>query len=193
MSTEPIYSPRQCAEDLHRILARCGGNLAQAEEEALPYLRRLLAHPDLFGIGVKRDGNHTPNSFWLYFDHDLQVMTAQMPRNTAVPTHNHGTWEVVGVYRGAIKYRQYERLDDGSKPYYSELRAIEDRIMYPGDVSICPPPPHDIHGFTALTDDTHIVAIVGGPYAPVRQYHNPAEGYYVEQGSQEWRLSRDRK
>ena len=82
----------------------------------------------------------------------------------------------------------YERLDDGSRRYYSELRVVDDRIMTPPEVSICPPPPHDIHGFTALTDDTIIVAVVGGPYAPVREYCRPAERYHIERHQQAWRL-----
>jgi predicted metal-dependent enzyme (double-stranded beta helix superfamily) len=182
------YSIRQCAQDLIRLLAANQNNLAKAEQEAIPYLQRLMERPDLFELGVKREGNHTGESLWLYYDYDLSIMTARMPKGTAVPVHNHGTWEVVGVYRGAIKYTMYERVDDGSQRFYSDLKVVEDRIMRPVDVSICPPPPHDLHGFTALTDETYIVAVVGGPYAPVREYHNPAEHYYIERHQQAWRV-----
>jgi len=182
------YTPRQCAHDLSRVLAEHPDDLRAGEAAAMPCLRELLRRPDLFDLGVKRDGNHTPDSLWLYYDYDLQIFTAKMTKATPVPIHNHGTWEVVALYRGAIKYTMYERLDDQSQPYHAELRVTEDRIMQPLDVSICPPPPHDVHGFTALTDDTYIVAVVGGPYAPVRQYYNPAERYYIERHQQAWRL-----
>lgn len=187
-----LYTIRQCAHDLIAILAANENNLLKAEHEAIPVLQRLLRRPDLLDLGVKRDGNHTAESLWLYYDYELSIMTARMPQGTSVPIHNHGTWEVVGVYRGAIKYTMYERVDDLSQPYYAELRVVDDRIMRPLDVSICPPPPHDVHGFTALTDDTYIVAIVGGQFAPIRQYYNPQERYYIERHQQAWRLGGQR-
>jgi predicted metal-dependent enzyme (double-stranded beta helix superfamily) len=187
-----LYTIRQCAQDLIALLAANENNLIKAEHEAIPVLQRLLRRPDLLELGVKRDGNHTGESLWLYYDHELSIMTARMPQGTSIPIHNHGTWEVVGVYRGAIKYTMYERADDLSQPYYAELRVVDDRIMRPEDVSICPPPPHDVHGFTALTDDTYIVAIVGGQFAPIRQYYNPHEKYYIERHQQAWRLGGQR-
>lgn len=183
-----LYTIRQCAQDLIRHLDQNQNNMAKAEEEAIPYFERLLSRPDLLELGVKRDGNHTGNSVWLYYDHELSIMAAQMPKGTAVPIHNHGTWEVVGVHRGEIKYTMYQREDDGSKPGYADLTVVDDRIMKPFDVSVCPPPPHDVHGFTALTDDTFIVAIVGGNFAPIRQYYKPDQKSYIERHQQEWRL-----
>jgi predicted metal-dependent enzyme (double-stranded beta helix superfamily) len=182
------YSIRECARDLIRLLDANQNNLARAEEAAIPYLQRMLRQSDLLEYGVRREGNHTGESLWLYYDYDLQIMTAKMPLNTTVPVHNHGTWEVVGVYSGAIKYTMYERVDDRSQRFYSDLKVVEDRIMWPPDVSICPPPPHDVHGFTALTDDTIIIAVVGGSYAPTREYYRPGEHYHIERHQQAWRL-----
>lgn len=187
-----LYTIRDCAHDLIDLLEQHADNLALAEAEAIPVLQRVMRRSDLLDLGVKRDGNHTGESLWLYYDHELCIMTARMPQGTAVPVHNHGTWEVVGVYRGAIKYTMYERADDLSQPHYAELRVTDDRIMRPLDVSICPPPPHDVHGFTALTDDTYIVAVVGGLYAPVRHYYNPQEKYYISRHQQAWRLGGQR-
>lgn len=190
--TTSLYTIRRCAHDLIDLLAEHGNDIAAAEKEAVPVLQRLMRRPDLLDLGVKRDGNHTGESLWLYYDHELSIMTARMPQGTSVPVHNHGTWEVVGVYRGAIKYTMYERADDRTQPYFADLRVVDDRIMRPQDVSICPPPPHDIHGFTALTDDTYIVAIVGGTFAAIREYYNPHEKYYLERHQQAWRLGRQR-
>lgn len=186
--TSELYTIRQCARDLIQHLDQHRGNMAEAEELAIPYFEKLLRRPDLFDLGVKRDGNHTGESAWLYYDYELSIMTARMPKNTAVPVHNHGTWEVVGVHRGEIAYRQFRRRDDGSKPGFADLEVIEDRVMKPYEVSVCPPPPHDVHGFTALTDDTYIVAIVGGNFVPIRQYFDPENKSYIERHQQAWRL-----
>jgi predicted metal-dependent enzyme (double-stranded beta helix superfamily) len=184
------YTVRQCAQELIQLLADNRRDPVKAATEAIPSLQTLLRRPDLFELGVRRDGNHTGDSLWLYYDYELSILTAGLPRGTTVPVHNHGTWEVVAVYSGAIKYTMYERADDRSQRYYAELRAVEDRIMQPLDVSVCPLPPHDVHGFTALTDDTHIVAVVGGPYSPIREYYRPAERFYIEQHQQAWRLGK---
>ena len=183
-----LYTIRQCAQDLIRHLDQFQGNMAEAEEAAIPYFQKLLRRPDLTDLGVKRDGNHTGNSSWLYYDHELSIMLASMPKGTAIPIHNHGTWEVVGVYHGEIKYTMYRRADDLSRPGYADLEVVDDRVMKAGEVSVCPPPPHDVHGFTALTDDLLIVAIVGGNFAPIRQYYDPERKSYLERHQQAWRL-----
>ena len=187
-TTSDLYTIRRCAQDLIRHLDGHHGNMAEAEELAIPYMERLLARPDLPELGVKRDGNHTGDSLWLYYDHELSIMIARMPKGVSIPVHNHGTWEVVAVYQGEIKYTMYERADDMSKPGYADLKVVDDRIMKKSDISVCPPPPHDVHGFTALSDDLMIMAIVGGNFAPVRQYYQPDKKSYVERGQQEWRL-----
>ena len=182
------YTIRQCAQDLIRHLDSHRGNMAEAEELAIPYMQRLLARPDLPDLGVRRDGNHTGDSLWLYYDHELSIMLARMEKGVAIPVHNHGTWEVVGVYKGEIKYTMYQRADDMSRPGYADLKVVDDRVMKQGDVSVCPPPPHDVHGFTALTDDLMIFAIVGGNFAPIRQYYQPDQKSYIERHQQQWRL-----
>jgi predicted metal-dependent enzyme (double-stranded beta helix superfamily) len=151
-------------------------------------MERLLARPDLPDLGVRRDGNHTGDSLWLYYDHELSIMLARMEKGVAIPVHNHGTWEVVAVYQGEIKYTMYERADDMSKPGFADLKVVDDRVMKSGDVSVCPPPPNDVHGFTALSDDLMIMAIVGGNFAPIRQYYQPDQKSYIERHQQQWRL-----
>jgi predicted metal-dependent enzyme (double-stranded beta helix superfamily) len=115
-------------------------------------------------------------------------MTARFPAGTRVPVHNHGTWEAVGVHRGAVKCRLYERRDSLDRQYYADLEVIEDRVMRSGDLSLRPPPAHNVHGFTALNDDTVIIAVVGGNFAPIRQYYTPEEKFYIERHQQVWRL-----
>jgi predicted metal-dependent enzyme (double-stranded beta helix superfamily) len=182
------YSIRECAGDLIRALDAHGGNMSEAQDLAMPYIQQLMAEPALPDFGVPREGNHTPSSSWLYYDYEMQISLASFPKGVSVPVHNHGTWEVVGIRGGEILYRGYRRLDDGSAPGRAELEVVEERVILPGDASVCPPPPHDIHGFTALTDDIEILAIVGGPLSTERQYYDPATSTYTERHSRAWRL-----
>jgi predicted metal-dependent enzyme (double-stranded beta helix superfamily) len=188
--TTGIKTIRECARELIDIQERYSLDILAGEARAVPIVQHLLERPDLLDLGVRREGNHTPDSLWLYYDFDLLIFTFRTPRGVAVPVHNHGTWEMVGVHQGAVKYTMYKRNDDLSRPYYADLEVVEDRIMVPGEVSLCPPPPHDVHGFTALTDDTYMIAVVGGHYAPTRQYYTPADQYYIERHQQEWRTGK---
>ncbi len=74
----------------------------------------------------------------------------------------------------------YERLDDGSTPGQAEIREIDSRVLEPGDVVVVPPPPHDLHGFNALTEDTWLVAFLPGWYKPVRRYFDVESKSYYE-------------
>jgi hypothetical protein len=62
------YSIRSYARELIAVLDDFGGNMAPAFDRALPVVEKLVAQADLTGLGVKRDGNHTPSSVWLYYD-----------------------------------------------------------------------------------------------------------------------------
>jgi predicted metal-dependent enzyme (double-stranded beta helix superfamily) len=141
-------------------------------------VRALLERPDLLSLGVYRKGNHITNSKYLYYDGRLQLTLDQFPKDKTVPPHDHGTWEALAIYRGRVKHTVYERVDDGSKPGFAELKIVDDRILEHGDVAMVVPP-SEIHAFTALTDDTYSLTIIGDHYKPERRYYNAEEKSYV--------------
>jgi len=51
-------------------------------------------------------------------------------------------------------------------------------VLEPKEMAIVAPPA-EIHGFTALTDDTWTVTVVGGKYKLDRHYYKPEENSYV--------------
>ncbi len=61
------------------------------------------------------------------------------------PIHSHGTWGVVGVYRGRDRYQIWRRHDEHDGPGPAEVRLVDELILGPGDAIVIPPPPHDIH------------------------------------------------
>jgi hypothetical protein len=66
------------------------------------------------------------------------------------------------------------------------LELLDERTMGPGDTVIVVPP-DDIHSFTALSEDTYHVAVVGGRYAPVRHYFQPDQRSFVARSETDWR------
>ena len=77
-----------------------------------------------------------------------------------------------------LKHVVYDRRDDGKKEGFADLAIIDDRVLEKNDVAIVAPP-SEIHSFTALTDDTISLTIVGGTYKPDRKYYNAADKTYV--------------
>ncbi len=75
----------------------------------------------------------------------LTLVQARFGPEALTPVHNHGSWGVIGVYRGLDRYQVWRRLDDGADPAAARVALVEERILGPGDVVILPPPPQDIH------------------------------------------------
>ncbi len=75
----------------------------------------------------------------------LTLVQARFGPEALTPIHNHGSWGVIGVYKGRDRYQTWRRLDPGTGPGEAEVELVEERILDPGDVVILPPPPQDIH------------------------------------------------
>lgn len=181
------YSPGRCARDIYGALEAYEGDMPAAQHEVIPLLRRLGQEDDLLEIGLPRESNHGAAGSWLYWDGEIGIFTAQFQDGVAVPVHDHGTWEIVGVYTGELDYRAYRRVDDGSVEGYAELEIIEDRVLRPGDFSVVPLPPDDIHGFQARGGDMWMIGVLHGAFAEERRYFDVEQRSYVRRHQKAWR------
>lgn len=136
-------------------------------------IRRLVERDDLLQAGVPRPGNNVAESYYLYFDGDLSIVLFKVPAERPVQPHDHGVWETLFVYRGALEHTVYERVDDGSIAGRAVLRDHESATLHPGQYAVVAPP-RDIHGFRALTDGTWGITVSRGLYNPERLYFDVA-------------------
>jgi len=132
-------------------------------------IHRLVERNDLLGAGIPRPGNNVAESYYLYFDGELSVVLFKVPTDAAVQPHDHGVWETLFVWRGALRHTVYERTDDRSTPGRAVLREHASTTLNPGDFAIVAPP-RDIHGFCALTEGTYGITVSRGLYNPERLY-----------------------
>lgn len=95
-------------------------------------------------------------------DSGLTLAQARFDPDTFTPIHNHGSWGVVGVYRGRDVLQNWRRLDDGEGPGEAHLELIEERVLGPGDVAIVPNPPQDIHAQKGYGDETAYELVLFG-------------------------------
>jgi predicted metal-dependent enzyme (double-stranded beta helix superfamily) len=177
---------RDVAMELISISDAAGPDPTGSFDEMRSTLERVLAIPHLERLGVPRKGNHFSDSLWLYYDTRMSIVCGPLPKLFSVPVHNHGTWEVLALYRGAVKYTSYQRMDDGETDYYAKLEVEKDTILRGGDITMVPPPPHDVHGFTGLAEDTFAVSLIGNPMAPDRDYFYPDQEFYVTRRPHDW-------
>jgi predicted metal-dependent enzyme (double-stranded beta helix superfamily) len=182
MANDPIaeseLAVRDCATAIIELMGRYKPGDQRLYQELRGPMAKLLERPNLLELGVKREGNHIDNSKYLYYDGQLILTLDNFPKGKRIPPHDHGVWEALCIYRGAVSHAVYERRDDGSKPGFADLNKIEDRVLQRGDISVVAMPA-EIHGFTATEEDTWSLTVVGGHYAKTRHYYNPEESSYV--------------
>jgi predicted metal-dependent enzyme (double-stranded beta helix superfamily) len=165
---------RQCAQTIIEAVRRLGADSPELPDSIRKPMVALLARPDLKEIGVKRDGNHIEWSRYLYYDGELSITLDNFPKGKKIPPHDHGVWEALAIYSGRVSHTVYQRKDDGSKPGYADLTMVDDRVLGRSDFAMVAMPA-EIHGFTALDEDTFSLTVVGGHYKPDRHYFNPEE------------------
>ena len=72
-------------------------------------------------------------------NHDLAVFLISWLPNRGTTPHNHKTWAVVVGMEGQEQEVNWDRLDDGSRPGFADLREGEAHVMAAGEVARCYP------------------------------------------------------
>jgi predicted metal-dependent enzyme (double-stranded beta helix superfamily) len=178
LGNEGIYTVRECAQSIITGIDGAGNDSGKLGAAIREPMRRLMARSDLLMLGVAREGNNVAQSYYLYLDDLMSILLFQVPKGKVIQPHDHGIWESLFVYRGRIKHTIYTRTDDGSVPGVAALDIVEDRVIERGDGAVVAPPA-DIHGFTALADDTFGITVVNGRYKADRHYYQPDERTYL--------------
>ncbi|MEZ5964534.1 MAG: cysteine dioxygenase family protein [Planctomycetota bacterium] len=70
----------------------------------------------------------------------------------ATPIHDHSAWGAMGIMENALEEVAYERLDDGSREGFAELRETRGRMVGAGSVSYVLPPYEEVHRIANPTD-----------------------------------------
>src|SRR5438309_5814068 len=115
-------------------------------ERAKPLLERLLNNPDLKAHSATWPSTEGGKNLLLYVDpnhHFVVNAVVRMPGRTG-SVHDHAdAWVLYGVLDGSESLERYDRLDDGSKPGYAEVKLSSVTTGTQGKVDLVPP--HAIH------------------------------------------------
>src|SRR5437868_11545442 len=143
MSRLPVLE--QFIRDLRAIWATESDNQRRMER-AKPFLEELLKDADLKAHSATWPSTEGRKNLLLYVDPDYHFVinaVVRAPGRTG-SVHDHAdAWVLYGVLDGSERLERYERVDDGSRPGYAEVRLSSVITGTPGKVDLVPP--HAIH------------------------------------------------
>ncbi len=127
--------------DLRAVWAAESDNQRRMEK-AKPLLERLVKDPTLKAHSADWPSTEGRKNLLLYVDPDyLFVINAvvRMPGRTG-SVHDHAdAWVLYGVLDGSESLERFERVDDGSRPGYAEVKLSSVTTGTPGKVDLVPP------------------------------------------------------
>mgnify|MGYP000864722235 FL=1 len=99
-----------------------------------------------------------PNEFTLHrsADRSFVVLAYIWDAGLADIIHDHGSWGIIGTLVARLGERKYERLDDGKREGYCELRETASGVFGPGETTFVLPLDKGLH---AMDNPTEGIAV----------------------------------
>jgi predicted metal-dependent enzyme (double-stranded beta helix superfamily) len=96
-----------------------------------------------------------PNEYLLHRspDKSFSVLAYIWQPGDADTIHDHGSWGIVGTIMGSLREKKYERLDDGTREGYCELRESASSVFGPGETTFVLPVNQGLHAMDNTTDE----------------------------------------
>jgi predicted metal-dependent enzyme (double-stranded beta helix superfamily) len=132
-----------------------------------PILAELLANPEVLEASknwpdcVPAEGRAENLLFYEDPDYGFAINgltkgEARQGARTRIHHHAH-IYTLYGVLDGHERIQRYERLDDGSKPGYAEIKEAANRLVGPGEIDLVKP--YEIHSETTVGERTVAVIV----------------------------------
>jgi predicted metal-dependent enzyme (double-stranded beta helix superfamily) len=129
-----------------RAVWACEPDIERRMQRAKPLLERLVKDETMRSHSASWPSTEGRKNLLLYVDpeHDFVVNgVVRVPGRTG-SVHDHAdAWVLYGVLDGSESLERYERVDDGSRPGYAEVRLTSATTGTQGKVDLVPP--HAIH------------------------------------------------
>jgi len=135
------YSLEQYVADLRTITAQ-ETDPAKITDRVAPLAKKLANAPGWFRPEFRECDPEQGFSLHILHEepnHDLAVFLISWLPNRGTLPHNHKTWAVVVSMEGEEQEVSFDRLDDGGKPGFADLKRGEAHVMKTGDVARCYP------------------------------------------------------
>jgi predicted metal-dependent enzyme (double-stranded beta helix superfamily) len=138
MTTLPVFE--KFIRDLRAIWAATSDNAARMAQARL--LMERLIHEEAL-IAHSKGWPFTVGQNLLFYEdeeYNFVVNAVVRPPGYVGSVHDHAhAWVLYGVMDGQERLERYDRLDDGKRPDYAELRLASDTKGERGKVDLVPP------------------------------------------------------
>jgi 3-mercaptopropionate dioxygenase len=131
-----------------------------------PYFSQLLKQnswlPEQFAQPNSDSNMGSSIGQWLLYrskERTLAIFSLVIPPGSTTPIHDHLSWGLVGLYKGAQEETVYRRVDNGELEGHAQLEKIDVSQVKKGHVYHILPPDQDIHSVKATTIFTPSVSI----------------------------------
>jgi predicted metal-dependent enzyme (double-stranded beta helix superfamily) len=146
-----IDAIRETTTDVEEIIAAIRPHFAElmADQEWLPQQYQEPSENSGMGGGI---------GMWLLYragDGSLAFSSLVVPPGAETPVHDHLSWGLVGLYRGAQDEIVYKRVDDGADDDRAVLEVLESNSLAPGDFYDLLPW-NDIHRVKTTSETTSV-------------------------------------
>jgi predicted metal-dependent enzyme (double-stranded beta helix superfamily) len=121
-------------------------DLARRMEKTKPLMERLVSDPGLQEASKTWPSTEGHKNLLLYTDPDYGFVVNAVVRTPGRKgnVHDHAqAWVLYGLLDGTESLERWDRLDDGSKPGYAEVKMSSVTTGGPGKVDLVPP--YDLH------------------------------------------------
>jgi predicted metal-dependent enzyme (double-stranded beta helix superfamily) len=135
------YSLEQYVQDLRTIAAE-ENDPVRITDRVAPLATKFAQAPGWFRPEYRECDEEQGFGVHLLHEepnHDLAVFVISWLPNRGTTPHNHKTWAVVVGMEGQEQEINYDRLDDGSKPGFADLKHSGAQVVTAGDVARCYP------------------------------------------------------
>jgi predicted metal-dependent enzyme (double-stranded beta helix superfamily) len=129
-----------------RAIWQAEGDNQRRMEKARPLLQQLVKDQGLKAHSARWPPTEGFKNLLLYVDpqHHFAINAVVRTPGRVGGVHDHAdAWVLYGVLDGSESLERYERIDDGSRPGYAELRLASVTTGMQGKVDLVPP--HAIH------------------------------------------------
>ena len=141
-----MYDLERFVQDMDRLVAGPVDDVPALVKRVAPLVRELVS--DMSWLDEQyatSQGGLTLYNLHSDPEDRYSVISVVFDVGYVTPVHDHGTWGVVGIWRGEEREERFRRVDDGATPGYAKLQLAGDVVNGPGAVGWVIPPDQEVH------------------------------------------------
>ncbi len=168
--TAAVYTLREFVRECQAI-ADLGQTTEKTIADLVGPLERIIGRSDCLA-DLEPNGAADPDrGFVIHRAANLSILGVVWPEGSGAPVHNHNGWAMEGVISGVEVNRNFERTDDGSRPWVATLEEAATTEVRAGQTTFLAEPPADIHAVSIPEGKTLAIHVYGMDIVSQWRYH----------------------